>query len=96
MLVYVDDLFVIGDDINRIAQLKRALHDTFTIKDSGITRYFLGIEISESAKGTFVNQRKYVMDILSDAGLTGVKPAKFPLPKGLKLSTKSGNILADP
>ena len=31
-----------------------------------------------------------------DAGLTGAKPAKFPLPKGLKLSVDTGQPLPDP
>jgi len=42
------------------------------------------------------NQRKYALDILTYVGGTGVKPAKFPLPKGLKLSTKVGQWLTDP
>jgi len=45
--------------------------------------------------GTFLNQRKYVLDILQDAGLTGAKPARFPLLKGLKLSSKLGELLPD-
>ena len=86
LLVYVDDLLVSGDDIASIAQLKQALHDAFTIKDLGLARYFIGIEISRSNEGTFLNQRKYTLDILQDAGLTSTKPTRFPLPKGLHLS----------
>jgi len=96
VLVYVDDLLITGNDIVGIAQIKRDLHVAFTIKDLGIARYFLGIEISRSSKGTFLNQRKYVLDILVDAGLTGAKPAKFPLSKGLKLSMDTGQPLPDP
>ena len=72
------------------------MHHTFTIKDLGLARYLLGIEISWSPTGTFLNQRKYVLDILSDAGLTGAKPAKFPLPKGLQLSIDTGTALSNP
>jgi len=36
------------------------------------------------------------LDILSDAGLTVAKPAKFPMAKGLKLSTKGGTLLPNP
>ena len=42
-----------------------------------------------------MNKRKYVLDILSDAGLTRAKPFKFPLLKGLKLSNDSGNLLTN-
>jgi len=89
------DLLITGSDIMGIDQLKRALHQTLTIKDLGMARYFLGIEITRSTTGTFLNQRKYVLNILSDAGLTAVKPAKFPLPKGLKLSIEKGVLLHD-
>jgi len=36
------------------------------------------------------------MDILTDAGLTATKPAKFPMAKGLKLSTKIGDLMPNP
>jgi len=79
ILVYVDDLLILGSNTSGIAQLKQDLNQDFTIKDLGMARYFLGIEIARSSTDTFLNQRKYVLDILSDAGLTGAKPAKFSL-----------------
>jgi len=95
VLVYVDDLLIIGDDVLGINTLKTALDTAFTIKDLGLARYFLGLELSRSTQGIFLNQRKYTLDILFDAGITAAKPAKFPLPKGLKLSTEHGAILPD-
>ena len=92
-MVYVDDLLITSDDINGIATLKHDLHIAFTIKDPGLARYFLGLEIARSYQGTFLNQRKYILDILQDAGMTGAKPAPFPLPKGLHLSNDTGDIL---
>lgn len=56
----------------------------------------MGIEICRTDAGTFLNQRKYILDILSNTGLTGTKPVAFPLPQGLKLTTESGKLLADP
>ena len=79
-----------------ITHLKQSLHQTFTIKDLGLARYFLGIELSRSNTGTFLNQRKYVFDILMDVGLTGAKPARFPLPRGLKLASDTGHVLDNP
>lgn len=68
----------------------------FTIKDLGFARYFLGLEIIRDENGTCVNQRKYIMDILSDAGLLGSKPIYTSLHKGLKLAADLGDPLPDP
>ena len=87
---------ITGDDDNGVIDIKRALDSTFTIKDLGLAHYFLGIEVSPSPHGTFLNQCKYILDILKDAGLTSIKPARFPLPRGLKLSLDKGDVLPDP
>jgi len=89
-LVYVDDFFITGNDITGIDALKLDLHAAFTIKDIELARYFLGLQIARSSQGTFLNQRKYLLDILQDVGTTGAKPTPFPLPKGLQLSSDTG------
>nr|GEV69118.1 hypothetical protein [Tanacetum cinerariifolium] len=53
------------------------------------------IELCRTKHGTHLNQRKYILDLLSDAGLTGSKPAAFPLPTRLKLSLDKGIPLVD-
>lgn len=58
VVVYVDDLIITGDDENCIAVLKRQLDKAFTIKDLGLMRYFLGIEVSRSSQGIMLNQTK--------------------------------------
>ncbi|GJU34581.1 retrovirus-related pol polyprotein from transposon TNT 1-94 [Tanacetum coccineum] len=45
--------------------------------------------------GMHLNQRKYILDLLTDAGLTGAKPLPFPLPTQLKLSLDKGTSLKD-
>jgi len=57
------------------------LHAAFIIKDLGLAHYFLGIELARFSSCIILNQRKYVLDILADAGLISAKPASFPLPK---------------
>ena len=96
LLVYIDDLLITGNDHQGILTIKQDLHTTFTIKDLGLARYFLGIEIARSSQDTFLNQRKYILDILHDAGLVAAKPALFPLPKNLNLCLDRGELLPDP
>ncbi|GJV70191.1 retrovirus-related pol polyprotein from transposon TNT 1-94, partial [Tanacetum coccineum] len=78
-----------------ICDTKRALDEKFSIKDLGLERYFLGIELCNTAQGTYLHQRKYILDLLQDAGLTSAKPTSFPLPQNLKLALNKGNPIND-
>lgn len=63
------------------------MHSNVTIKDLGHLRYFLGIEVARSKDGIFLNQRKYVLELLADSGLTGSKPCDTPIVQHLKLTS---------
>ncbi|CAM8944482.1 unnamed protein product [Rhodiola kirilowii] len=93
-LVYVDDLIIAGNDSSSITRFKDYLHSCFHMKDLGILKYFLGLEIAHGKDGLFVSQRKYALDILSEAGLLGAKPTDFPLPPNHDLANASGPVYA--
>ena len=86
VLIYVDDLIITGDNADEISKLKQSLHQRFDIKDLGVLKYFLGIEMAMSRKGLFLNQRKYVLDLLNEANMSNSKPSITPLDSKLKLS----------
>jgi hypothetical protein len=48
-------------------------------------KYFLGIEVHQSAKGIFVCQQKYATDILKRFRMKGCNPVETPIPLGTKL-----------
>ncbi|KAL0414099.1 UNVERIFIED_CONTAM: Retrovirus-related Pol polyprotein from transposon RE1 [Sesamum radiatum] len=86
LLVYVDDVLVIGPSVELIGSVKHYLHSIFTIKDLGLARYFLGLQIARSTAGLSLTQSKYIHDILVDTGLLTAKSVTSPLPQGIKLS----------
>ena len=45
-IIYVDDMFVTGDDKKEISRLKDYLATEFEMKDLGGLKYFLGIEVA--------------------------------------------------
>uniref|UniRef100_A0A2N9I543 Retrovirus-related Pol polyprotein from transposon RE1 n=1 Tax=Fagus sylvatica TaxID=28930 RepID=A0A2N9I543_FAGSY len=74
-----------GDDSAELKKLKERLVDEFEIKDLGALKYFLGMEFAKSKEGIFVNQRKYVLDLLGETGILGCKPAETPMEPNTKL-----------
>lgn len=85
LIVYVDDIVLIGDDNEGLERLKKRLAADFEIKDLGALKYFLGMEFARCEEGIYVNQRKYVLDLLDGTGLLGCKPAETPIEPNLKL-----------
>ncbi|CAL9239421.1 unnamed protein product [Arabidopsis halleri] len=96
VLVYVDDLIITGSSIHLVNEFKHYLSSCFRMKNLGILRYFLGIEVARSPAGIYLCQRKYALDIISETGLMGVKPISFPLEQNHKLSLAKDGAFSDP
>ncbi|RVW34543.1 Retrovirus-related Pol polyprotein from transposon RE1 [Vitis vinifera] len=96
LLVYVDDVLLASDSILEIERLKTFLDAKFTIKDLGPLKYFLSLEVARSKTSISLCQRKYILDILEDTGLTRSKHVAFPMESTLKLSSNDTNFYEDP
>jgi len=92
---YVDDIILAGNNKEEIERVKEALNKTFKIKDLGDLRYFLGFEVVRSKKGIMMNQRKYALELLTNAGLLACKLAITPIDNLLKLSSTRSVPFAD-
>lgn len=86
VLIYVDDLLIISNISKLIQDTKEALHIKFSMKDLGDHKYFLRIEIVRSKTGILLNQRKYALELISESGLSGSKPAATPLEPNKKFT----------
>lgn len=101
ILIYVDDLLITGNNQDLIYEAKQYLHSKFKVKDLGPLTYFLGIEIMRSKHRALLNQRKYALEVISNAGLSEAKPASTPLKANIKLTSVAyddhlGNMIEDP
>lgn len=56
LLVYVDDIIIVGPTSSIIDSVKTFLHSQFNLKDLGDLRYFLGLEIVRLKDGIFLTQ----------------------------------------
>ncbi|GJU47780.1 hypothetical protein Tco_1217335 [Tanacetum coccineum] len=79
LLVYMDDIIITGNSVYEIEKFKVYLKSKFMIKDLGKLKFFLRIEVVDTIKGICLNQRKYVLDLLSEYGMLACKPARTPL-----------------
>lgn len=96
VLVYVDDLIIAGNDKVALTAFKDYLGRCFHMKDLGVLKYFLGIEVARNPEGILLCQRKYTLEIISETGLLGAKPAAFPMEQNHNLALAKGEFLADP
>ncbi|RVW61844.1 Retrovirus-related Pol polyprotein from transposon RE2 [Vitis vinifera] len=96
VLVYVDDLIISGNDSAALKTFKAYLSDCFKMKDLGVLKYFLGIEVARSSAGLFLCQRKYTLDIVSEVGLLGAKSCGFSIEQNHRLGLANGELLSNP
>ncbi|PKI57338.1 hypothetical protein CRG98_022283 [Punica granatum] len=68
VLVYVDDLIIMGNNPSHYDSFKGYLDKCFRIKDLGPLKHFLGIEVTRMSSGLSLSQRKYVIDVLTECG----------------------------
>ncbi|KAF5767570.1 putative RNA-directed DNA polymerase [Helianthus annuus] len=79
LLVYVDDIVITGNNSEEINKVKQLLNTSFSIKDLGLLKYFLGIEVFRNEQGVCLSQRKFCMDLLAEFGLSGCKAVSTPI-----------------
>ena len=65
------------------------------MKDLGLMHYFLGLEVWPSLEGIFLNQGKYVVEILKRFDMLECKAMATPMDTHLKLLVDALSELVD-
>ena len=84
--LYVDDLLILGDDDEDVAEIKRRLSEHFDMKDLGEAKRFLGIKIEYQQDGSIkIHQGDYIRTLLERHGMQDCNPVSTPLDPSVKL-----------
>ena len=90
MIVYVDDILIIGNNIPLMQSVKDWLSKTFMMKDLGEACYIVGIKIhrDRSKRMLGLSQSTYVDKVLKRFAMENSKRGSLPANHGIKLSKK--------
>ncbi|KAL0421061.1 UNVERIFIED_CONTAM: Retrovirus-related Pol polyprotein from transposon RE1 [Sesamum latifolium] len=94
--MFADDIRIAGSSEQLITEVKNYLDKLFTVKDLGVAKYFLGLEIARCAAGLAITQTKCIKDIVSDTGLNNAKVVTTPLPAGITFTAEARQPLSSP
>ncbi|KAK1650330.1 hypothetical protein QYE76_068135 [Lolium multiflorum] len=77
--IYVDDIIFGGTNPNHNKAFELLMTRKFEMSMMGELKFFLGFQVRQLAKGTFISQEKYVKDMLKKFNMTNASPMKTPM-----------------
>lgn len=82
LLVYVDDIVIIGNSSSHISSSVHQINVTFSLKDLNKLNYFLEIEVSYSSVGIHFSYQKYTKGMIAKCSMLDSKPIDTPMLSG--------------
>ncbi|KAK1607204.1 hypothetical protein QYE76_030877 [Lolium multiflorum] len=89
--IYVDDIIFGGTNPNHNKAFELLMTRKFEMSMMGELKFFLGFQVRQLAKGTFISQEKYVKDMLKKFNMTNASPMKTPMPVKGQLGSCDGS-----
>lgn len=77
--LYVDDIIFGSTNKAFNEEFSKLMTDRFEMSMMGEMKFFLGFEIKQLKEGTFINQAKYIQDMLKKYELLELKGASTPM-----------------
>ena len=83
--IYVDDIIFGATNVSLCEEFSKSMHSEFEMSMMGELNFFLGLQIKQLKEGTFINQEKYIRDLLKKFNLEDVKAKNTPMGSSIKL-----------
>ncbi|KAJ9545288.1 hypothetical protein OSB04_024995 [Centaurea solstitialis] len=84
-VIYVDDIIFGSTNPKLCEKFELLMKSEYKMSMMGELTFFLGLQIKQSEKGIFINQGKYVHEMLKKFDLTSCTPMKTPMAPPLSL-----------
>jgi hypothetical protein len=95
IVVYVDDLLIIGNNERYIAPIRKELKKGFEMTNLGNLHYYLGIEVTQNPKYIFISKNNYIGEFLNKFDTIECNPLSTPMEQNMKLTSKEENEFED-
>jgi hypothetical protein len=82
----VDDIIFGSTNIRLCQEFEKLMTSHFQMSSMGEMSFFLGLQVKQSPEGIFINQSKYVADILKKFKMQDHKSASTPADTRAKLT----------
>lgn len=89
--IYVDDFLIFYQNESCLAQLKSYLSSTFNMKDIGLAKGCIGMNIHQGKDFIELDQCMYIQEILKRFGMEDSKPVGTPSDTSVKLTIQMVN-----
>ena len=83
--IYVDDILFGVTNVSLCENFSKCMHSEFEMSMIGELNFFLGLQIKQLKEGTFINQAKYIRDLLKRFSMEEAKVMKTPMSSSIKL-----------
>ena len=83
--IYVDDIIFGATNVSLCEEFVKSMHNEFEMSMMGELNFFLGLQIKQLKERTFINQAKYIRDLLKKFNLEEVKAKNTPMSSSIKL-----------
>ncbi|GJW44450.1 retrovirus-related pol polyprotein from transposon TNT 1-94 [Tanacetum coccineum] len=83
--IYIDDIIFASTDPTACTIFSKEMNSKFQMSMMGQMSFFLGLQVSQSPRGIFINQAKYALEILKKYGMDLTDPVDTPMVDRLKL-----------
>ncbi|GJV02378.1 retrovirus-related pol polyprotein from transposon TNT 1-94 [Tanacetum coccineum] len=93
--IYVDDIIFASTDNNACNTFSKEMSSKFQMSMMGQMSFFLGLQVSQSPGGIFINQAKYALETLKKYGMDLSDPVDTPMVDRLKLDEDLMGIPVD-